>query len=53
MKKTASIIFLGIAVAVVAGVTPLKWKSTTINLGEVSANKAQVLNTISTFVSQL
>lgn len=43
MKKTVSILFLGIAVAVVAGISPLKWKSTTLNLGEVSANETRDL----------
>jgi hypothetical protein len=43
MKKSISIIFLGIAVAVVAGISPLKWKVTTIDLGEVAANETKAL----------
>lgn len=44
MKKTVSILFLGIAVAVVAGVTPLKWKATSIYLGDVSINESRALS---------
>ncbi len=44
MKKTVSILFLGIAVAVVAGISPLKWKATSINLGEVSVNEKKELS---------
>ncbi|MEP1096611.1 MAG: DUF1573 domain-containing protein [Cyclobacteriaceae bacterium] len=44
MKKTISILFLGIAVAVVAGISPLKWKATTMELGEVSVNESRDLS---------
>lgn len=44
MKRVTSILLLGIAVAVVAGVTPLKWKTTTIELGQVEKNEVKELN---------
>ncbi len=43
MKRATSILLLGIAVAVVAGVTPLKWKATSIELGQVSKNETRDL----------
>lgn len=43
MKKSISILFLGIAVAVVAGISPLSWKATSIELGQVKANESQAL----------
>ncbi|MEQ9401998.1 MAG: DUF1573 domain-containing protein [Cyclobacteriaceae bacterium] len=44
MKKSVSILFLGIAVAVVAGISPLKWKTTSLNLGQVTANESRELS---------
>lgn len=44
MKKSVSILFLGITVAVVAGISPLKWKSTTVELGEVSVDESRDLS---------
>ena len=44
MKKATSILFLGIAVAVVAGMTPLKWKKTIIDLGPVAKNETKSLS---------
>ena len=35
---------LGIAVAVVAGMSPIKWKTTSINLGEVKMNEVRDLS---------
>ena len=37
MKKVTFIIMLGIAVAAVAAVSPLSWKTTSLDLGEVKA----------------
>ena len=44
MRKVTFIVCLGIAVAVVAGMAPLKWKSTSIDLGEVEKNVVQDLS---------
>ncbi len=44
MKKSVSILFLGIAVAVMAGISPLKWKATSIELGKVSINETKSLS---------
>ena len=44
MKKATSILFLGIAVAVMASISPLTWKTTTIDLGEVAKNEARALS---------
>ena len=44
MKKTISILFLGITVAVVAGISPLSWKATSINLGQVTVHESNHLN---------
>ena len=35
---------LGIAVAVVAGMSPIKWKTTSIHLGEVQRNEVKELS---------
>ncbi len=43
MRKATFIVMLGIAVAVIAGVSPLKWKTTYIDLGEVTQNELQNL----------
>ncbi len=43
MKKATSILMLGIAVAVVAAVSPISWKSTTIDLGKVTKNEVSKL----------
>lgn len=43
MKKATSILFLGIAVAVAAAFTPLNWKTTTIDLGQVKKNEVSKL----------
>lgn len=43
MRKATFIILMGIAVAVVAGIAPLKWKTTSINLGQVEKNEVQDL----------
>lgn len=44
MKKSVSILFLGIAVAVVAGISPLKWKTTSLEIGSVPMNETQELS---------
>ncbi len=44
MRKATFIVMLGIAVAVVAGMAPLKWKSTSIDLGQVTKNEVQDLS---------
>ncbi len=44
MRKITFIVMLGIAVAVIASVSPLKWKTTSIDLGKVSKNEIQKLN---------
>ncbi len=43
MRKVTFIVLMGIAVAVVAGIAPLKWKTTSINLGQVEKNEVQDL----------
>ena len=43
MKKATSILFLGIAVAVVAAVSPLNWKTTSIDLGQISKDEVEEL----------
>lgn len=40
MKKTFLILALGIAVAAIASVSPLNWKSTNIDLGDVKVNES-------------
>ena len=44
MRKVTFIVMLGIAVAVVAGMSPLKWKTTSIDLGQISKGEVQELN---------
>ena len=44
MRKATFILMLGIAVAVVAGMSPLKWKTTSIDLGQVSLNEMKDLS---------
>lgn len=44
MRKATFIVMLGIAVAVVAGMAPLKWKTTSIDLGQVTKNEIQDLS---------
>ncbi len=44
MKKVTSIFFLGITVAVIAGISPFKWTTTMINLGQVTKNEARSLS---------
>lgn len=41
MRKTTFIVMLGIAVAMMAGVTPLKWKETSIDLGQVKKGEVK------------
>jgi len=43
MRKASFILMLGIAVAVVAGIAPIEWKSTSIDLGKVSINETKEL----------
>jgi hypothetical protein len=43
MKKATSILFLGIAIAVVATVSPLNWKTTSIDLGEITKDEVREL----------
>ena len=43
MRKATIIIFLGIAVAAVASVSSVKWKSTMLDLGEVKVGKVSEL----------
>lgn len=43
MRKATFIVLLGIAVAVIAGSAPLKWKTTSIDLGQVEKNQVQNL----------
>lgn len=40
MKKVTFIIMLGIAVAAVAAVSPISWKATSVDLGEVLAGES-------------
>jgi len=44
MKKATVILFLGIAVAAVASVSSIKWKSTTLDLGEVKVGEVSKLS---------
>lgn len=41
MRKVTLILLVGIAVAAVASVTPLSWKATTIDLGQVTAGSSR------------
>ena len=43
MKKVSFIIMLGIAVAAVAAVSPISWKTTSLDLGEVKAGVSKDL----------
>lgn len=43
MKQSVSIVLLGIAVAVVAHVSPITWKSTNLDLGKVEKNETTKL----------
>lgn len=40
MKKVTFIVMLGIAVAAVAAVSPITWKETSLNLGQVEKNSS-------------
>ncbi|WP_424962479.1 DUF1573 domain-containing protein [Ekhidna sp.] len=44
MRKATFIVMLGIAVAVVAGMSSVTWKTTSIDLGEVSKNEVKELS---------
>ncbi|SNS91791.1 Protein of unknown function [Ekhidna lutea] len=44
MRKATFIVMLGIAVAVIAGMSPLKWKTTSIDLGQVTKNESKELS---------
>lgn len=44
MKKATSILFLGIAVAVIAAVNPISWKTTSIDLGQVTKGEVSKLS---------
>lgn len=44
MRKATFVIMLGIAVAVVAGMSSVKWKTTSIDLGQVQKNVAEDLS---------
>jgi len=44
MKKSFSILFLGIAVAVMAHVSTINWKTTNLELGKVKANEVKELS---------
>lgn len=44
MKKSFSIVFLGIAVAVMAHVSTISWTSTNLQLGEVKINELKELS---------
>ena len=44
MKKSISIIMLGIAVAAMAHVSSIKWKSTNLELGDVKVNELKELS---------
>ncbi|MEO9475470.1 MAG: DUF1573 domain-containing protein [Cyclobacteriaceae bacterium] len=39
MKRTFLILMLGITVAAIASVSPLTWKSTSLDLGEIKTNE--------------
>ncbi|MEQ8583985.1 MAG: DUF1573 domain-containing protein [Marinoscillum sp.] len=43
MRKITLTIMLGIAVAAIASVSPLTWKSTTLDLGTVKAGTSQAI----------
>lgn len=43
MRKTITILALGIAVAAIASINELKWTATTIDLGEIKAGEIQEL----------
>ncbi|WP_436518030.1 DUF1573 domain-containing protein [Ekhidna sp. To15] len=44
MRKATFIVMLGIAVAVVAGMAPIKWKTTSIDLGQVTKSESKDLS---------
>jgi len=44
MKKVTLIICLGVAVAAAAAISPLKWTSTKLNLGEIKSGEMKELN---------
>jgi len=44
MKKATFILFIGIAVAAVAAVNPISWKTTSVNLGPVKAGETKTLS---------
>ncbi|MFT6865525.1 MAG: hypothetical protein ACJA08_000346 [Cyclobacteriaceae bacterium] len=44
MRKTLLILASGIAIAAIASVSPLAWKMTTLDLGEVKANEVTDIN---------
>ena len=44
MRKATFILMLGIAVAVVAGMSPVKWKTTSIDLGQVTKDEVMDLS---------
>ncbi|MEP1035684.1 DUF1573 domain-containing protein [Ekhidna sp.] len=44
MRKATFIVMLGIAVAVVAGMGSIKWKTTSIDLGHVTQNEVKDLS---------
>ncbi|MCP4457634.1 MAG: DUF1573 domain-containing protein [Cytophagales bacterium] len=44
MKQTLSIVLLGIAVAVVAHVAPITWKTTSLELGQVEIGETKELS---------
>jgi len=43
MRKATFVVLLGIAVAVVAGMSSIKWKTTSIDLGQVAKNEMKDL----------
>lgn len=44
MRKATFVLLLGIAVAVVASVSPIEWKSTSIDLGQISKDEVAELS---------
>lgn len=44
MRKATFIVMLGVAVAVMAGMSPIKWKTTSIDLGQIPRNEIQRLS---------
>ena len=44
MRKATFIVMLGIAVAVMAGMPPIKWEKTSIHLGQVEKHEVQNLS---------